>query len=55
MNEAAFKKGKEAELAKKAKLDRFNQESDRKQEFYKEHVLKPKEEILQRRDREIEK
>ena len=43
------------EQAKKAKFDRFNQDNVRKQEFFSVHVLKPKEEMLQRRDKQMER
>ena len=55
MNEVAIRKGYLEEQAKKAKIDRFNQQSDRKVEFYKEHILKPKEEILKKRDMQLER
>ena len=55
MNEVAVRKGYLEEQAKKAKIDRFNQQSDRKVEFYKEHILKPKEEILKKRDMQLER
>ena len=37
-------------MQKKAKIDKFNLDLTKKQNFYTEQVLKPKEEMLKMRD-----